>query len=205
MGKLGVIAAVILGGLTMGGCTIASTWMGTYNGIQKRDEGVKGKEREIASCYQKRADVITNMANTVERFAQQERSVFVDTAQARGPNAGGAAIKLPEGATPEQITAVLAAQASRLINIASVTESNPQIKSDQNFLRLQADLKQVETQCDVIRRQYITTVQQFNTSIRTFPSNLIAGFHGVAIKEQIKFDNEAQNRVSPRVFEPAKK
>lgn len=205
MGKLGVIAAVVLGGLTMGGCTIASTWMGTYNGIQKRDEGVKGKEREIASCYQKRGDMITNLANTVERFAQQERSVIVDATQARGPNAGSGAIKLPEGATPEQITAVLAAQASTMVRLNSVTEAYPQLKSDQNFLRMQADLKQVETQCDMIRRQYITSVQQFNTGIRTFPSNIIAGFHGVAIKEQIKFDNEAQNRISPRVFEPAKK
>lgn len=199
MGK--IIGLGFLGGLIF----LGLMYVGTYNGFQRRDEGVSAAEREIASCYQKRADAITNLAATVERFASHERGVFNDVTQAR---ASVGRIQLPDGATAAQIQEMSAAiqqQGSALTRLLAVSEAYPQLKSDQNFLQMQKDLKQVENQCNVLRNRYIRTVQAYNTSIRSFPSNIVANFHGYSTKEQIKFDNEEQNRQSPRVFQDTTK
>lgn len=204
MRTLGLVFAGIFGLGFFGLLVVGMVYWGTYNGFQKKDEGVTAAEREIASCYQKRADAITNMAATVERFATQERTVFSEVTAAR---ASVGRIQLPDGATAAQVQELSAAiqqQGSALTRLLAVSEAYPALKSDQNFLKLQGDLKQVENQCNVLRNRYIRTVQAYNVSIRSFPSNIVANIHGYSAKEQIKFDNEEQNRQSPRVFQDKK-
>lgn len=192
----GVIAATVLGGVVLLG---GLTYWGTYNGFQKKDESITASERKIASCYQKRADLITNQEAAVERILKQEKDVVLGNANARA--ASTAPAKLPENATPEQITEFIKAQGNTLTRLNAVMESVPNIATTVNMALFQKDLKQTENQCNLLRNQYIETVRSYNTSLRTFPANMVANFHGLVSKKQIEFENEQQNRQSPRVFQ----
>lgn len=183
-----VSAAVLTGALAL-------TYMGTYNGFQRKDEGVTAAERTIASCYQKRADLITNQEAAVERIMKQENQVIIGNANARNTTQ-----KLPDNATPEQVTEFIKAQGNTLARLNALTESVPKIATVANMALFQRDLKQVENQCNILRNRYIESVKGYNASIRTFPSNIVAGNHGYVVKKQIEFENEQQNRQSPRVF-----
>jgi LemA protein len=159
---------------------------------------VTNGERKIASCYQKRADLLTNMEATVRQAAGHEKDVVIGNAQAR---AAGNSVKLPDNATPEQITAYLNAQSGVMARINSVVESVPSIKANVNFLMLQRDLKNIETQCSVLRSRYIEDVGAYNAALKRFPSNIVANIHGMTKKDQIKFDDEKANEKSPRLFQ----
>lgn len=189
-----IVGFVMMGLVALSGLT----YWGTFNGFQKKDEGVAASEREIASCYQKRGDVITNLANTVERFAGQEKDVILGNAQMRSGRP-----RLPDNATPEQIKEFVETQQrvnpAALIN--AVTEAVPSLASSANFLQMQKDLKDVENQCNLLRNRYIRSIQAYNQSVRSFPANVVANIHGYTKKEQIKFDDEARNKNSPRVFD----
>lgn len=185
---VGISAAVLTG-------VLALTYMGTYNGFQRKDEGVTAAERTIASCYQKRADLITNQEAAVERIMKQENQVIIGNANARNTTQ-----KLPDNATPEQVTEFIKAQGNTLARLTALTESVPKIATAANMALFQRDLKQVENQCNILRNRYIESVKGYNASIRTFPSNIVASNHGYTVKKQIEFENEQQNRQSPRVF-----
>jgi len=180
---------------------VGMVYMGTYNGFQKKDEGVKASERTIASCYQKRADLITNLASTVERYAGHENSTFTEVTKMR---AGVGSVKLPENATPEQMKEWSEAQkvnSGALSRLLAVSENYPNLKADKIFLDLTKNLRDVEQQCALLRQRYISSVAAYNSSVRTFPSNIVANIHDIKAKEQLQFDDEAQNKRSPRVFE----
>lgn len=180
---------------------VAMVWGGTYNGLQRKDEGVKGAERTVASCYQKRADLLTNLESTVKEAAGNERGILKEVTEAR---ASAGKLALPAGATAEQIRemgAAIAAQSTGLSRLLAVAEAYPDIKSNKNFLQLQKDLKDTEQQCAIVRNRYIDSIKVYNTSVRTFPANIIAGYHGITVKEQIKFEDEASNAKSPRMFQ----
>lgn len=190
-----VTSAVVLGSAAV----IGLTYWGTYNGFQKREEAVTQAERQIASCYQKRADLIANMESAVERIMKQEKDVVLGNAQARA--ASTAPAKLPDNATPEQITEFIKAQGNTLSRLNAVMEAVPNIATAANMALFQKDLKQTENQCNVLRNRYIDSVRAWNVSIRSFPSNMVASNHGYTVKTQILFPNEEQNRNSPRVFQ----
>lgn len=199
-------ALVTFGSLAAVAAVVGMIWMGTYNGLQKKDEAVTGAERSIASCYQKRADVLPNLESVVAKYATHEKDTLTDITNARA-SVGKLQIGGVGGATVEQVKemgAAIASQSSALSKLLAVSEAYPNLKADQNFLQLQKDLKGIEQQCALLRERYIKAVQTFNVSVRTFPSNLIAGNHGIVVKEQIKFDDEKNNKVSPRMFAPKK-
>lgn len=196
MRVFGTIMAVLLGIVAM----FSVTWMSTYNGFQRKDQSVQAAERKIASCYQKRADLIGNLEATVSQYATHEKSTLTEITQSR---AGAGQVKLPENATPEQLKEFAEAQkanTSALSRLLAISENYPNLKANVNFLSLQKDLKQVENQCNILRNKYIEEIKLYNTSIHTFPSNIIAGVHGMSKKEQLKFDDEKENKKSPRVF-----
>jgi LemA protein len=179
---------------------VAFTYWGTYNGFQKKDETVKAAERQIASCYQKRSDLFGNLQATVERFSKQEKEVVIGNAQVR---AGVGSIKLPDNTTPDQLREFMESQkgmGSAISRLLAVAEAVPNMASSSNFLSLQKDIKQTENQCNMLRNRYIQTVQSYNSSIRTFPSNIVANMHGYTSKQQLTFDDEQQNRQTPRLF-----
>ena len=185
-----LLAAITLG---LSGCG--------YNEMQRGDEQVKGSWSEVLNQYQRRADLVPNLVNTVKGFAAQEQQILVQVTEAR---ARVGSIQ----ATPELINDAAAfakfqqAQAglsSALSRLLVVSENYPQLKSDANFRDLQAQLEGTENRIAVARNRYIKSVQEYNTLIRTFPNNLTAMLFSYQVKPNFAVDNEKAIAAPPVV------
>jgi LemA protein len=163
-----------------------------YNDIQRADEQVKSAWSEVLNQYQRRADLVPNLVNTVKGMAAQEQQVFVQVTEAR---ARVGSIQ----ATPELINDPAAfrrfqdAQASMsgaLSRLIAVAENYPQLKSDQNFRDLQAQLEGTENRIAVARNRYIKDVQEYNTLIRQFPVNLTAMMFKTPVRPNFTVEDE---------------
>ncbi|MBN2514875.1 MAG: LemA family protein [Deltaproteobacteria bacterium] len=143
---------------------------GTYNSFVSLDESVKASWAQVENQLQRRYDLIPNLVETVKGFARQEKEVFIGVTEARSKVAGAATI-------PDKIKAnnELSGALSRLL---LVVERYPDIKSNQNFIRLQDELAGTENRIAVERRRYNEAVKTFNVKIRSFPENLFAGMFG---------------------------
>lgn len=184
---------VLLLSLTLGGCG--------YNTIQTQDEAVKAAWSEVVNQYQRRADLIPNLVNTVKGFAAQEERVLVGVTEAR---ARATSIQV----TPEVLNDPAALQryqaaqgqlTQALKSLLMVTENYPQLKSDQNFRDLQAQLEGTENRITVARNRYIAAVQDYNGTIRKFPSNLTAMVFSYQVKPNFTVENEAAISQAPTV------
>lgn len=193
MKRLLVTALLLVATLGLGGCG--------YNTLQSSDEQVKASWSEVINQYQRRADLVPNLVNTVKGFAQQEKDVLLGVTNAR---ARVGAIQ----ATPELINDPGAFQkfqaaqgelSSALSRLLVVTENYPQLKSDQNFRELQAQLEGTENRIAVARNRYIKAVQEFNVTVRSFPNNLTAMVFGYKPKAQFTVDNEKEISNAPKV------
>ncbi|OGA25945.1 MAG: hypothetical protein A3I01_01485 [Betaproteobacteria bacterium RIFCSPLOWO2_02_FULL_65_24] len=157
-----------LAALALGGCG--------YNQIQSADETVKAGWSEVLNQYQRRADLIPNLVNTVKAFAAQEQQVFTQVTEAR--SRVGSIQATPELINdPQAFQRFQEAQAgltSALSRLIAVVENYPTLKSDKNFLELQAQLEGTENRIAVARNRYIKAVQEYNVLIRQFPVNLTA-------------------------------
>jgi LemA protein len=172
-----------------------------YNTIQTQDEAVKAAWSEVVSQYQRRADLIPNLVATVKGYAQHEESVLVGVTEAR---ARATSIQLtPEMLNdPEALKKFQAAQGeltNALKSLLMVTENYPNLKADQNFRDLQAQLEGTENRIAVARNRYIETVQTFNGTIRRFPVNLTAKMFGYDVKPNFTVENEAEIARPPTV------
>ncbi len=177
-----------------------------YNSFQSQDEQVKSAWSEVLNQYQRRADLIPNLVNTVKGYAAQEQRIFIAVAQARSQvgsiQATPALLNDPQAfakfeAAQGQLTGAL----SRLL---AVSENYPQLKSDQNFRDLQAQLEGTENRIAVARMRYIGAVQSYNVLVRSFPTNLTAKMFGYTVKPNFAVQNEAQLATPPAVnFAPA--
>ena len=147
-------------------CICALTGCGTYNKLVTLDEEVKGAWAQIETQLQRRYDLIPNLVETVKGFAAQEKDVFIKVTEARSRVAGA-------GNIPDKIKAnnQLSSALSRLL---VVVERYPELKSNQNFIRLQDELAGTENRIAVARRRYNEAVKMYNVAIRRFPSNMIA-------------------------------
>lgn len=172
-----------------------------YNTIQTEDEAVKASWSEVVNQYQRRADLIPNLVNTVKGFAAQEEKVLVGVTEAR---ARATSIQV----TPELLNDPAALQkyqaaqgqlTQALKSLLMVTENYPQLKSDQNFRDLQAQLEGTENRITVARNRYIAAVQAYNGTIRKFPSNLTAKVFGYDVKPNFTVENEAAISTAPTV------
>jgi LemA protein len=191
---LTVVAALLLGGCG-------------YNTLQSQDEQVKAAWSEVLNQYQRRADLIPNLVNTVKGFAAQEQQVLLGVTQAR-------ARATSINATPELVNDPAAfqqfVQAQRevtgaLSRLLAVAENYPQLKSDQNFRDLQAQLEGTENRIAVARQRYIKAVQEYNTLVRQFPVNLTAMVFGYKPKPQFSVEDEKALAKPPSVDFGAKK
>jgi LemA protein len=177
-----------------------------YNAIQTNDEQVKSSWSEILNQYQRRADLVPNLVNSVKGFAQQEKDVLLGVTNAR---AKVGSIQ----ATPELIndpgafakfTAAQGELTSALSKLLVVTENYPQLKSDALFHDLMSQLEGTENRIAVARNRYIKTVQDYNVTIRSFPTNLTAMAFGYKEKPNFAVENEKEISTAPKVdFNPA--
>src|SRR3954465_4212075 len=179
--------------LALGGCG--------YNDMQRSDEQVKAAWAEVVNQYQRRADLIPNLVNPVKGFAQQEQQVLIGVTEARAKATSIQAT--PELVdNPQAFQQFVAAQrevTGALSRLLAVAENYPQLKSDQNFRDLQAQLEGTENRIAVARQRYIKAVQEFNTLVRTFPNNLTAMMFGFKAKPQFSVEDEKAIAKPPTV------
>ncbi len=179
---------------------IAVTGCG-YNDIQRQDEGVTAAWSEVVNQYQRRADLIPNLVETVKGITQQEKDVLIGVTEARS-RVGQVKV------TPEMLNDPAALQkfqqaqgdlSSALSRLLVVVERYPEIKSDKNFLELQAQLEGTENRIGVARNRYIKSVQDYNVLIREFPVNLTAMVFGYKTKANFTVENERAIQTAPKV------
>ena len=172
-----------------------------YNTLQTTDEQVKAAWSEVLNQYQRRADLVPNLVETVKAFAAQEREVLTRVTEAR--SRVGAIQATPELVdNPEAFAKFQAAQAeltSALSRLLVVVENYPQLKSDANFRDLQAQLEGTENRIAVARNRYIKSVQDYNVTVRSFPSNLTAIAFGYKTKPNFTVENERGISTAPKV------
>ncbi|OOG62114.1 hypothetical protein B0E46_14035 [Rhodanobacter sp. B04] len=172
-----------------------------YNAMQRQDEAVKAAWSEVLNQYQRRADLVPNLVNTVKGYAQHEEKVFTEVTEARAKV--GSIQVTPELANDPQALAKFQAAQGELGNALSrlmvVSENYPQLKADGLFQNLQAQLEGTENRVTVARNRYVQAVQDYNSMIRTFPNNLTAKMFGYAVKPNFSVDNEKAISTAPTV------
>ncbi|WP_374334900.1 LemA family protein [Methyloversatilis sp.] len=172
-----------------------------YNTLQSGDEQVKAAWAEVLNQYQRRADLIPNLVNTVKGFAEQEKEVLTRVTEAR--SRVGAIQATPELLNDpqafEKFQAAQGALSGALSRLLVVTENYPDLKSDANFRDLQAQLEGTENRIAVARNRYIKAVQEYNVTVRSFPSNLTAMMFGHTVKPGFTVENEAEISRAPKV------
>ena len=161
-----------------------------YNQIQSLDEQTKANWSEVLNQYQRRADLIPNLVNTVKGYAQQEQAVLIGVTEARA-KATSITVKPDDEASLRSFQRAQGEVSSALSRLLVVSENYPQLKSDQNFRDLQVQLEGTENRITVARNRYIQSVQEYNTTIRQFPTNLTAMMFHASIKPNFTVENEA--------------
>ena len=183
----------VLATLALAGCG--------YNDLQRQDEGIKASWSEVLNQYQRRADLVPNLVNTVKGYAAHEEKVLTEVTNARASVAG---IK----ATPELVNDPVAFQKfikaqgelqGALSRLLVVAENYPNLKADALFRDLTAQLEGTENRIAVARNRYIKTVQEYNTTVRQFPTNLTAMMFKMDVKPNFTVENEAAIKSAPKV------
>ena len=186
MKKTIIIALAIVAVLVIGGAT-------TYNGMVGMEESVNGLWANVETQYQRRADLIPNLVNTVKGYASHEQETLEGVVSARSQ---ATQIKVnPEDLTPEKLAEYQKAQGavtSALGKLLAITENYPDLKANQNFLELQAQLEGTENRINVARKNFNDGVQRYNQAIRRFPRNLFAGLFGFEKKAYFEASEEAE-------------
>jgi LemA protein len=169
-----------------------------YNQIQQKDEGVKAAWSQVLNVYKRRADLVPNLVATVKGYASHEERVFTEVTNARA-KVGSININADDPASLAQFQQAQGELQSAIGRLLVVSENYPQLKADQNFLQLQAQLEGTENRITVERQRYIQAVQDYNTYIRQFPVNLTAMMFGYKPKPNFTVENEAQIQQPPTV------
>ncbi len=172
-----------------------------YNAIQRQDEAVKASWSEVLNQYQRRADLVPNLVNTVKGYARHEEKVFVEVTQARA-RVGSIQVGADTINDAQKLKQFQAAQgelSSALSRLMMVSENYPQLKADGLFQNLQAQLEGTENRVAVARNRYVQAVQAYNSMIRTFPNNLTAKMFGYHVKPTFSVENEKAISTAPTV------
>jgi LemA protein len=172
-----------------------------YNTLQQQDEGVKASWAEVLNQYQRRSDLIPNLVATVKGFAAQEQAVLLGVTEARAKT--GSIMLTPELLNDEAAMKKFQESQGQLTqalkSLFAVTENYPELKSDQNFRELQAQLEGTENRITVSRNRFIETVQAYNSTVRSFPTNLTAMMFKHKVKPSFTVENEAVIAKPPTV------
>ncbi|NQU80327.1 MAG: LemA family protein [Bacteroidetes bacterium] len=164
-----------------------------YNTMVTLDEGISSQWAQVENAYQRRADLIPNLVNTVKGYADFEKETLTQVIEARSK---ATSVNIdPGNITPEAISQFQNAQSglsSALSRLMVVVERYPELKANQNFLELQAQLEGTENRISVERRKFNETTRQYNTYIRKFPKNIVAGIFGFDKKTYFEAEEEAK-------------
>ena len=170
----------------------------TYNGMVEKEEAVRSAWANVETQYQRRADLIPNLVSTVKGYAQHEESTLKAVVDAR---AKATSVNItPDQLNEQSIAEYQKAQSavtSALGRLIAVSENYPDLKANQNFLELQAQLEGTENRISVARKQFNDTTQLFNTSVRKFPANLVAMIFGFDQKPY--FEADASATTAPKI------
>ncbi len=177
---------------------VAMSAFSMYNGLVTKDEGVSTAWADLQSQYQRRSDLIPNLVSTVKGYAKHESETLegVVSARARATQVTVDADNL----TPEKLQQIQAAQgelSAALGKLLAISENYPQLKANENFSELQAQLEGTENRINESRRLYNEAVQNYNVSVRRFPNNLLSGMFG--FEKKAKFEAEAGADKAPKV------
>lgn len=179
------VAAVVIG--------LFFWFQGTYNGMVKMDEGVQAAWSQVENVYQRRADLIPNLVSTVKGYAAHEQETLEGVISARSK-----ATQLTvdsDNLTPDKLAQYNKAQGelgAALGKLLAITENYPDLKANQNFLQLQSQLEGTENRIAVERKKYNETARSYNTEIRQFPKNIVAGMFGFEKKPYFEAQEGAQ-------------
>ena len=183
---LGIVAVVLIWGVS------------SYNGLVKKDEGVSAAWANVESVYQRRADLIPNLVNTVKGYAAHESETLMEVTEARTKSTSITVD--PSTATPEQMEAGMKSQdvvGAALGRLIAISENYPDLKANQNFLDLQKQLEGTENRIATERMKYNEKVRDYNTKLRRFPTNIIAGMFG--FEKHVMFESTQGAEVAPVV------
>jgi LemA protein len=193
--KKGWIKWAVIGGLLIG---IVWYLMSAFNGMVKLDENVNAEWAKVQSQYQRRSDLIPNLVSTVKGYADHEKSTLTEVIEAR---AKATSVNIDAGnLTPEKIAAFQSAQnglSGALSKLLVSVERYPDLKANQNFLELQAQLEGTENRIAVSRDRFNESVKTYNTTIRSFPKNFLASSFGFEKRGMFEADQGAEN--APKV------
>jgi LemA protein len=188
--KLGLIALVIVGFLVIVGLVLGGSLLGSRNELVQEREAIKGAWSQVDVVLQRRADLIPNLVETVKGFAKHEETAIDSVTSARAALGGAQTPKEKIDANAKLDTAL-----SRLL---VVVENYPNLKANENFMRLQDELSGTENRIAVERRKYNETVQKYNTDIELFPKNIAASIWGFK-REDAYFQADAASKQAPKV------
>lgn len=172
-----------------------------YNTLQAQDEAIKAGWAEVLNQYQRRSDLVPNLVNTVKGYAAHEKEVLIQVTEARA-KVGSIQMNADSANDPAALKRFGEAQgalSSSLSRLLLITENYPQLKSDTLFRDLQAQLEGTENRITVARNRYIQAVQSYNTTVRSFPSNLTAMATGLQVKPSFTVENEKAVSTAPAV------
>ncbi|SDB81549.1 LemA family protein [Acinetobacter boissieri] len=170
-----------------------------YNALQAKDEAVNATWSDVENQYQRRADLVPNLVSVVKGYAKHEKSTFLEVTQARS-NVAGMKVDKEVLENPELFEKYQKAQdqlTGSLSRLLAISESYPDLKANQQFLDLQAQLEGTENRVAVARNRYITTVQDYNTYVRQFPQALTAKVIGLKVRPN--FSAQAGAEKAPTV------
>jgi LemA protein len=189
IGLIAIVAIILI--FVFWGC-------GSYNGLVKQDEQVKASWNNVNTEYQRRADLVDNLVNTVKGAANFEKETLTGLVEAR---AKATSINISaDQLTPENMARFQEAQGQltgALSRLLAVVENYPDLKANANFLKLQGQLEGIENDIRNSRRTFNESVNTYNTKVRSFPMNLLAGMFGFKAKEGFKADEGAEK--APKV------
>lgn len=187
---LAVLAIVVVG--------IYFWFQGSYNNMVKMNEGVSAQWSNVENQYQRRLDLIPNLVNTVKGYAAHEENTFTQVVEARA-KATQMQINFDQldEAALKKLNSVQGELSSALSRLMAISEQYPDLKANQNFLELQAQLEGTENRIAVERRKFNEDVKNYNSYIKLFPKNMIAGMFGFSAKPYFEANAEAEN--APKV------
>lgn len=200
MKSKGLIVGLAIGGVLIIGAILLVMWgISVYNNLVAAEQNVLKQWSQVENQYQRRADLIPNLVNTVKGYANFEKEVLTQVTEARARvgqfNVTPEVLNDPQAF--EKFQSVQGDLSSALSRLLAVVENYPELKANENFLQLQAQLEGTENRISVERKRFNETVQEYNTMIKRFPASLLAGMFGFSEKQYFKAVQGAE--VPPKV------
>lgn len=188
---MGAVAVILLG--ILGLAVVLGMWFaGSYNGLVNRDAEVERRASNIESQLKRRADLVPNLVATVKGYAKHEQEVYNNIAAARSR-----LLAADVDTNPKEAAAANSAFNSSLGRLLAIAENYPQLKADQNFIRLQDELTGTENRINLSRLEFNDAVKDYNIAVRTFPGSIVAGISGFSRKES--FEATESEKATPKV------